>query len=124
VGDRVIARRNDRELDVDNGTRGTVRAVDSDTRAVTIETDTGDLRRLPGDYVARHVEHAYALTGHGRQGATVEREVVVGAPGDFTSEWAYTALSRARGPVTVHVAVGEPDRTGRGDRAHCARPHG
>jgi ATP-dependent exoDNAse (exonuclease V) alpha subunit len=31
VGDRVIARRNDRELDVDNGTRGTVRAVDADT---------------------------------------------------------------------------------------------
>ena len=31
VGDRVIARRNDRELDVDNGTRGTVRAVDLDT---------------------------------------------------------------------------------------------
>ena len=103
MGDRVIARRNDRELDVDNGTRGTVRAVDPDTQAITIETDAGEFRQLPAHYVAEHLEHAYALTGHGSQGATVERAVVVGPPEDFTNEWAYTALSRARDPVHVHL---------------------
>ena len=113
VGDRVIARRNDRELDVDNGTRGTVRAVDAGQSAVTIETDAGQLRELPGDYVAEHLEHAYALTGHGSQGATVERAQVIGTPEDFTNEWAYTALSRARDPVTVHLVVEAPDRSDR-----------
>ena len=37
VGDRVICRNNERDLDVDNGTRGTVRHVDE--RRVVIETD-------------------------------------------------------------------------------------
>jgi hypothetical protein len=113
VGDRVIARRNDRELDVDNGTRGTVRAVDRDAKAITIETDAGEFRQLPAHYVAEHLEHAYALTGHGSQGATVERAVVVGVPEDFTNEWAYTALSRARDPVQVHLTAEREDRSDR-----------
>jgi conjugative relaxase-like TrwC/TraI family protein len=117
VGDRVIARRNDQALDVDNGTRGTVRAVEPDSLAVVIETDTGELRRLPGDYVAQYLEHAYALTGHGSQGATVERAQVIGTPEDFTNEWAYTALSRARDPVTVHLIAQPTDRS---DRAEFA----
>ena len=117
VGDRVIARRNDRLLDVDNGTRGTALDVDAETLSLTIETDTGDLRKLPADYVAAHLEHAYALTGHGSQGATVERAVIIGTPEDFTNEWAYTALSRARDPVTVHVVAEPADRSGRAEFA-------
>jgi hypothetical protein len=77
VGDRVICRRNDREVDVDNGTRGTVRAVHRAT--VVIEADGRTIRALPAAYVARHVEHAYALTGHGMQGGTVEWAGVVAA---------------------------------------------
>jgi hypothetical protein len=63
VGDRVICRRNDTDVDVDNGTRGTVRATHKD-RAV-IQTDAGMVRDLPTGYVAEHVEYAYCLTGHG-----------------------------------------------------------
>jgi conjugative relaxase-like TrwC/TraI family protein len=117
VGDRIIARRNDREHDVDNGTRGTVRAVDRDTLGVTIQTDDVELRELPADYVGEHLEHAYALTGHASQGATVERAQVIGAPEAFTNEWAYTALSRARDPVTVHLTA-QP--TSRSERAEFA----
>jgi hypothetical protein len=117
VGDRVIARRNDRELDVDNGTRGTIRAVDPDTKAITIETDDGEFRQLPAHYAAEHLEHAYALTAHGSQGATVERAVVVGVPVDFTNEWAYTALSRARDPVHVHLTAERDDRSDRSEIA-------
>jgi conjugative relaxase-like TrwC/TraI family protein len=117
VGDRVVARRNDREVDVDNGTRGTVWAVDSARLVVTLQTDDGLLRELPADYVPEHLEHAYALTGHGSQGATVERAQVIGTAGDFTNEWAYTVLSRARDPVTVHL-IGQP--TDRCDRAEFA----
>jgi hypothetical protein len=62
VGDRVICRRNDALLDVDNGTRGTVRHLDE--HRVVIETDSRLVRELPAQYVAEHVEHAYALTGH------------------------------------------------------------
>jgi len=121
TGDRVIARRNDRGYDVDNGTRGTVRAVDRDTLGVTIQTDDGALRELPADYVGEHLEHAYASTGHGSQGATVERAQIIGAPEDFSNEWAYTAFSRARDPVTVHLTAQPASRCERDEFAPADR---
>ena len=94
VGDRVICRNNERDLDIDNGTRGTVRRVHE--RGIVIETDAHLIRDLPAGYVAEHVEHAYALTGHGMQGGTVEHATVVASPHDLSRGWSYTALSRAR----------------------------
>ena len=108
VGDRIITRRNDRLYDVDNGTRGTVRAVDPEAQELVMESDSGGLHRLPTDYLAAHVEHAYALTGHGMQGGTVEWAGAVGTPEDFTRNWSYTALSRAREPTRLYVAAELP----------------
>jgi ATP-dependent exoDNAse (exonuclease V) alpha subunit len=103
VGDRVIARRNDRYRDIDNGTLGNVAAMDRRTGELTIITDAGQRRQLDASYAAEHLEHAYALTGHGAQGATVEWAAVIARPSEFTREWAYTALSRARGRTHLHV---------------------
>ena len=105
TGDRVICRRNDRAADVDNGTRGTVRAAHPDR--VVVETDARTIRTLPAAYVAQHVEHAYCLTGHGMQGGTVEHATVLAAPRDLTAGWSYTALSRARGITTLHIDASE-----------------
>ncbi len=105
VGDRVICRRNDGQLDVDNGMRGTVRHLDPDR--VMIDTDGGLVRELPAAYVAEHVEHAYSLTGHGMQGGTIEGAVVVASPRDLTAGWSYTALSRAR--ETTRLLVYDDD---------------
>ena len=101
VGDRVICRRNDRLIDVDNGMRGSVRHVDGDR--VVIDTDSGLVRELPAAYVSEHLEHAYSLTGHGMQGGTVETAVVVASPRDLTAGWSYTALSRARGETRLLI---------------------
>jgi hypothetical protein len=54
---------------------------------------------------SEHLEHAYALTGHGAHGATVEWAGVIGRPVEFTREWAYTSLSRARGRTRVYVVA-------------------
>jgi conjugative relaxase-like TrwC/TraI family protein len=96
VGDRVVARRNDRSRAVDNGMRGTVIAVDPTEKDVIVRTDTGAQRTLDAAYVTEHLQHAYALTAHTIQGGTVEWAGVVGHPSDFTRNWSYTALSRAR----------------------------
>ena len=101
TGDRVICRRNDSDVDVDNGTRGTVRATRPDR--IVIETDAGIVRELPAGYVAEHVEHAYCLTGHGIQGGTVEHATVLASVRDLTKGWSYTALSRARGETRLHI---------------------
>jgi conjugative relaxase-like TrwC/TraI family protein len=108
VGDRVICRRNHNLLDVDNGTRGTVRHLDE--HRVVIETDSRLVRELPAQYVAEHVEHAYALTGHGMQGATVEAAIVVATPRDLTAGWSYTALSRARAMTRLLIHDEHPAR--------------
>jgi hypothetical protein len=101
VGDRVICRRNDSIVDLDNGMRGSVRHVDPD--GVVIDTDSGLVRRLPATYVSEHVEHAYSLTGHGMQGGTVEQAFVLASPRDLTAGWSYTALSRARGETRLLI---------------------
>jgi ATP-dependent exoDNAse (exonuclease V) alpha subunit len=119
VGDRVVARRNDRERAVDNGMRGTVIAVDPTEKDVLVRTDAGAQRRLDASYVAEHLQHAYVLTAHTIQGATVEWAGVVGRPADFTRNWSYTALSRAREPTELFV-LDTPDRTG--DRPNRDRP--
>ena len=115
VGDRVICRNNERDLDIDNGTRGTVRHLDE--RGIVIETDAHLIRELPVGYVAEHVEHAYALTGHGVQGATVEHATVVASPHDLSRGWSYTAFSRARGDTRLLVRDGEPGIGGREEYA-------
>jgi hypothetical protein len=101
VGDRVICRRNDRTVDVDNGMRGTVRHVAP--ARVVIDTDGGLVRELPAAYVREYVEHAYALTGHGMQGGTVQTAIVLAGPRDLSAGWSYTALSRARGETRLLV---------------------
>ncbi len=108
VGDRVICRRNDGQLDVDNGMRGTVRHIDPDR--VVIDTDGGLVRELPAAYVAEHVEYAYSLTGHGMQGGTVQGAIVVASPRDLSAGWSYTALSRARETTRLLVYDGDLER--------------
>jgi ATP-dependent exoDNAse (exonuclease V) alpha subunit len=118
VGDRVVARRNDRERAVDNGMRGTVIAVDPTEKDVLVRTDGGARRRLDAPYVAEHLQHAYVLTAHTIQGATVEWAGVVGRPEDFTRNWSYTALSRAREPTELFLLDTQRARP----RRDCPRP--
>jgi conjugative relaxase-like TrwC/TraI family protein len=109
-GDRVVARRNDRRNDVDNGTLGTIMSVDEVSAAISIRTDAGELRLVDVTYAANHLEHAYALTAHSAQGGTFEWAGVIGRPEEFTREWAYTALSRARRQTTLHIVTEPPER--------------
>ena len=110
VGDRVIARRNHKGYDLDNGTLGTI--VELDDSGLTLADDNGNTRRFDANdpehvkYVSENLEHAYALTAHGTQGATLQWAGVVGLPGEFSREWAYTALSRAKQTTRVYLVSG------------------
>jgi conjugative relaxase-like TrwC/TraI family protein len=115
VGDRVICRHNDARVGVDNGTRGTVCHLDG--LGIVVQTDSGVVRELPAGYVSDHVEHAYCLTGHGMQGATVESVIVIASPEDLTAGWSYSALSRARGQTRLLIADTERRDADRADHA-------
>ncbi len=90
--------------------RGTVIAVDPAEKDVVVRTDAGAQRRLDAPYVAEHLQHAYALTAHTIQGATVGWAGVVGRPEDFTRNWSYTALSRAREPTELFLVDTQTER--------------
>ena len=106
VGDRVLCRRNDSALGVRNGTRGTV--VHLDPSALTLQTDAGPLRSLPLHYAEADLDHAYALTGHAAQGATVERAFVLLPDQGALCEWGYVACSRARAETYLYLAERDP----------------
>jgi Ti-type conjugative transfer relaxase TraA len=109
AGDRVMFLKNDRELEVKNGSLGVVEFVTA--RDMTVRLDTGrsvafDLK----DYA--HLDHGYAATVHKAQGVTVDRVHVLATPG-LDRHAAYVALSRHRENVQLHY--------GRDDFADHAR---
>ena len=106
VGDRAICRRNDARCDVRNGTRGTVVDLDAAAQTVVLRTDAGDLKRINPSYAVEHFDHAYALTGHAAQGATVDNAFVLFRDEGSLREWGYVACSRARRETRLYV-VGE-----------------
>lgn len=80
LGDEIATRRNDRQLRTDRGEMVRNRA------ALTVEHIKRDLTvvasgrhgtiRLPAKYVAENVELAYATTGMGAQGRTVDHAIL------------------------------------------------
>ena len=108
AGDRVLCTRNDRLLHITNGTRGTISAIETVERAITLDTDDGRRLTLPAAYMdAGHLTHAYALTGHKTQGLTVENAFVLARGEGSLKEWGYVALSRARGQTTLYATEAE-----------------
>jgi Ti-type conjugative transfer relaxase TraA len=97
-GDRIMFLKNDRGLEVKNGTLGTIEQVSESRMAV--RTDTGlSVSFDTKDYA--DVDHGYAATIHKAQGMTVDRAHVLATPG-MDSHGAYVALSRHRDGVDLH----------------------
>ena len=98
AGDRIMFLRNERSLEVKNGTLGTVEQVNA--RSMAVRTDDG--RRVAfdtKDYA--HVDHGYAATIHKAQGMTVDHTHVLATPG-MDRHGAYVALSRHRDGLALH----------------------
>lgn len=120
IGDRIVTRRNDRTLSsgrgfVKNGDQWIVTGRSHDG-ALTVQRPGGATRlTLPADYVAEHVDLAYATTAYRAQGTTVDTaHAVITGPG-LAREALYVAMTRGRHRNSVYVAT---DTTV--DGAHCA----
>jgi len=108
IGDSVATRHNDRrlrtnrQLMVKNRDRWTVDAIHRDG-SVTVTGRSGEVR-LPKEYVAEHVELAYAETSHASQGRTVDRSFLF-LDGPTGAAGIYVPLTRGRESNEVFVAV-------------------
>jgi ATP-dependent exoDNAse (exonuclease V) alpha subunit len=79
VGDQVITTRNDRATGTLNGQRGTIAAIDTTRGSVTVTFDRGTSVTIDRPQLAAgRLEHAYALTAHRAQGATVDETFILG----------------------------------------------
>jgi conjugative relaxase-like TrwC/TraI family protein len=117
VGDEVVARRNERRLravggreSVKNGSTGTIIETDLDHHEVVVAFDREGTIRVPNAYLtAGRLEHGYARTSYGVQGAT--HQVVRYHPTDLSSfEEGYVALTRGRQSAHIYIVDGnQPD---------------
>ena len=97
-GDRIMFLRNERSLEVKNGTLGTIERVSEQSMAV--RTDDGHSVAFDvKDY--RDVDHGYAATIHKAQGMTIDRAHVLATPG-MDRHSAYVGLSRHRDGLALH----------------------
>ena len=114
VGDEVVTRQNDRRLRtekgwVKNGDRWHVTVTHADGSLTVRRGGGGGEVRLPADYVAEHVELAYATTAHRAQGRTVDSgHAMISAA--TTREVLYVAATRGRESNKLYVDVAyDPD---------------
>jgi hypothetical protein len=108
VGDRVMTRRNDRDLAVANRDTWTITNIAPDG-ILTLQGDgrTG-ARTLPAAYVREHLELAYATTVHGAQGETTHTgHLVVGE--HTTAAATYVAMTRGRENNLAHLVAENHD---------------
>ena len=129
VGDEVVTRQNDRRLRtqkgwVKNGDRWHVIVTHADGSLTVRRGGGGGQVRLPADYVAEHVELAYATTAHRAQGRTVDtgHAMICAAT---TREVLYVAATRGRESNKLYVDVAyDPDpATGHKGATDHQTPH-
>ena len=120
VGDEIVTRQNNRSLTtgkswVKNGDRFVV-TVTSPDGSMAVRRVSGGLEVvLPADYVAAHVELAYATTSYRSQGRTVDTTHSLVSP-TTTREVLYVAATRGRESNKLYIDTSfDPDPTTRHD---------
>lgn len=107
VGDRVVALAPLADGALVTSERAVVTSVFE--AGLTVTKPDGRIVRLANeDTDARHLDHAYAVTVHRAQGATVDRAHLFADGGG--RELAYVAMSRARESTHVHVVADDVDQ--------------
>src|SRR5829696_7759062 len=101
-GDRIMFLRNERSLDVKNGTLGTLERIEGSS--LTVRLDGADRQAVSFDLKDyAHMDHGYAATIHKAQGVTVDRAHVL-ASSFMDRHAAYVGLTRHRERVDLHWA--------------------
>jgi conjugative relaxase-like TrwC/TraI family protein len=104
AGDRIVTLAPGAGGEIVTSECGTVLAVDVARRELAATMDDGRLQRFgPDELDAAHLAHAYAVTVHRSQGATVARAHVFEDGGG--RELAYVKMSRARERSTVYAVA-------------------
>jgi len=114
VGDEVVTRQNNRLFTtgrtwVKNGDRWLVTATNPDGSMALLRGNGGGGVLLPADYVAHHIELAYATTAYRSQGRATDTAHALVAPAT-TREVLYVSATRGRESNSLYVDTSfDPD---------------
>lgn len=103
-GDRVLFKKNSKTRSVNNNLRGTVLECrqSGDHAILKIQGDDGKTRTIDtSDYP--DLRHAYAVTGHASQGATVQKSFVLFNRGTADLSWGYVSMTRHKDRATLYA---------------------
>jgi ATP-dependent exoDNAse (exonuclease V) alpha subunit len=107
TGDRIQFTRNDRELDRINGGRGTITAIDQQSRTATVRGPHGQTQTLNLDHTRdQHIRHAYVETAFAAQGRTADHVIIHAdskAANLVDQKSFYVSVSRARESVAIYT---------------------
>lgn len=117
VGERILARHNDRRLldehgdFIRNGAMLTVEEIHADGSITAARDGSATAIHLPADYLLAHTELGYATTAHRAQGVTVdEARLVLPTTDSIPAELLYVGLTRGRHVNAAYVGQEpEPD---------------
>jgi ATP-dependent exoDNAse (exonuclease V) alpha subunit len=117
AGDVIRTKRNNRsitlrESHVRNGDRYTILATTDDGGLLVDDLTGRGSTMLPAAYVAEHVDHGWASTIDGAQGATTDIAILLARPG-IDREHLYVGLTRGREENHAYLAPSVDD-----DHAH------
>ncbi len=104
--DRVYFLRNEnRELQVKNGTLGTIEKIDGNQFSIRLDTTDGKQARTVNVDLTKYndLDHGYAATVHKAQGVTVDRTHVL-ASKHFDRHSTYVAMTRHREGADLYVS--------------------
>jgi conjugative relaxase-like TrwC/TraI family protein len=107
AGDHVVMLTPDPERRWVTSERGHVTAIGEQSLTIRLAPDR-EVTLSGADIDVEHLDHAYALTVHRTQGATVETAHVLADGGG--RELAYVAMSRARATTHMHAVAGDLDQ--------------
>ena len=107
-GDRVMFTRNDYQIDVRNGQRGTVSEIDEKNKTIKVEMDNKQDKTIDTEKY-NHIEYGWASTTHKSQGATAEKAYVYGHTQEpmASQQSTYVQISRAKEETKIYAVNGE-----------------
>ncbi len=101
VGDEIKTGKNDKKYDVKNGQFGTIKEIKGDNITVSFEKGKNATEKTLNMKEYNHIDHAYAVTVNGFQGAKSDNVVAALKSKNATQNSTYTALTRGVNDYSV-----------------------
>ena len=99
TGERILFRKNDRELGVRNGDMAMIESVNKELMVARL--DSGEQVIIPNTY--KHIEYGYATTVHKGQGMTVDDSRILVDSKYWDSSLSFVAMTRHRDSLSIYA---------------------